>query len=350
MQGKVDDHCNNDHWVIRPGNQDPEGVKVLDSVWAMRRKRRIKTKEIYKWKARLNIHGGQQEYGVNYWETFAPVVTWISICLVLILSIVLCWHTRQIDLILAYPQVPIKTPLFMEIPKGINMEGAEQGTSDCVLELKMNLYGQKQAGRVWYKHLTGGLEKLGFTPSVIDECVFYRKGTVFLVYVDDGIIPGPSKEAIDQVIKDLQTLFKVSDEGDLTDYLGVNIEQQDHGSIKLTQPHLIDQIIEDVNFQKDTKFKSIPAAFTKILNKDKGGEPHHATWHFCSIIGKLKFLGKVDARRIGILHSPVHAVLREPNHYAYGCCPPHCAFSDGDGQQRHNSQAKEGIFRMFCRR
>jgi hypothetical protein len=185
MQGEVDDHCNNDHWVIRQQNQVPEGVKVLDSVWAMRQKRRIKTKEIYKWKAQLNIHGGQQEYGVSYWETFAPFVTWISICLVLILSIILCWHTRQIDFILAYPQAPIETPLFMEIPKGINMEGAEQGTSDCVLELKMNLYGQKQAGRVWYKHLAGGLEKLGFTPSVIDEWVFYRKGTVFLVYVDD---------------------------------------------------------------------------------------------------------------------------------------------------------------------
>jgi hypothetical protein len=231
----------------------------------MRQKRRIKTKEIYKWKARLNIHGGQQEYGVNYCETFAPVVTWISICL--ILSIILCWDTRKIDFILAYPQAPIETPLFMEIPKGINMEGAEQGTSDCVLELKMNLYGQKQAGRVWYKHLTGGLEKLGFTPSVIDECVSYRKGRVFLVYVDDGIIAGPSKEAIDQVIRDVQTLFKVRNEGDLTDYLRVNIERQDNGSIKLTQPHLIDQIIEDVNFQKDTKFKSIQAASTKILNK-----------------------------------------------------------------------------------
>jgi hypothetical protein len=89
--------------------------------------------------------------------------------------------------------------------------------------------------------------------------------------IDDGIIAGPSKEAIDQVIMDLQTLFKVSDKGDLTDYLRVDIKRQDNRSIKLTQPHLIDQIIEDVNFQKDTKFKSIPAASTKILNKDKGG-------------------------------------------------------------------------------
>jgi hypothetical protein len=59
---------------------------------------------------------------------------------------------------------------------------------------------------------------------------------VFLVYVDDGIIAGPSKKEINKIIQDLQTLFKVSDEGDLTDYLGVNIEIRDNGSIKLTQP------------------------------------------------------------------------------------------------------------------
>jgi hypothetical protein len=173
MQGEVDDHCDNEHWVMRKRSQVPEGVKVLDSVWAMRRKRRIKTKEIYKWKARLNIHGGHQEYGINYWETFAPVVTWISIRLVLILSILLSWHTRQIDFILTYPQAPIEVPLYMEIPKGVNLPGMPMDTRDYVLELKMNLYGQKQAGRVWYKHLTSGLKQLGFVSSVIDECVFY---------------------------------------------------------------------------------------------------------------------------------------------------------------------------------
>ena len=173
MQGEVNDHCNNKHWVLCRRSQVPEGVKDLDSVWAMRQKRRIKTKEVYKWKARLKIHGGQQEYGINYWETFAPVVTWISIRLVLILSILFSWHTRQIDFILAYPQAPIETPLFMEVPKGVSISGLPLDSKAYVLELKMNLYGQKQAGRVWYQHLTSGLTKLGFTPSAIDECVFY---------------------------------------------------------------------------------------------------------------------------------------------------------------------------------
>jgi hypothetical protein len=122
---------------------------------------------------------------------------------------------------------------------------------------------------------------------------------LFLLYVDDGIIAGPDPQAIEQIIIDLKTKFKDSDEGDLTDYLGVNIEKQEDGTIKLSQPHLIDKIIEDANFQSDTKFKSIPAASTKILDKDKGGDPHNATWHYQGIIGKLNFLEKSTRGELG---------------------------------------------------
>jgi hypothetical protein len=98
--------------------------------------------------------------------------------------------------------------------------------------------------------------------------------------VDDGIIAGPNKEDIDQIIIDLQTMFNVSNKGDLADYLGVNIETREDGTIKLSQPHLIRHIIEDANFQSDMKYKATPAASTKILHKDPGGRPHHATWQY----------------------------------------------------------------------
>jgi hypothetical protein len=70
--------------------------------------------------------------------------------------------------------------------------------------------------------------------------------------VDDGIIAGPDPQAIERIIVDLKTKFKVSDEGDLTDYLGDNIEKQEDSTIKLLRPCLIDQIMEDANFQSGT--------------------------------------------------------------------------------------------------
>jgi hypothetical protein len=106
-------------------------------------------------------------------------------------------------------------------------------------------------------------------------------------------------DKIEQIIKDLQTMFDVSDEGDLTDYLGVNIDIREDGTIKLSQPHLIDQIIEDANFQNDTKYKVTPAASTKILNKDEGGDLDNANWHYQGVIGKLNFLKKSTRGELG---------------------------------------------------
>jgi hypothetical protein len=60
------------------------------------------------------------------------------------------WKTRQIDFVLAFPQAPVERDLYMEIPKGIRVEGTEKG-EEYVLQLVKNLYGQKQAGRVWYQ-------------------------------------------------------------------------------------------------------------------------------------------------------------------------------------------------------
>jgi hypothetical protein len=152
MQAEIGSHTDRKHWKLLQRSEVPEEHKVLDSIWSMKRKRRIKTQEVYKWKARLNVHGGQQTYGVNFWETFAPVVTWAAIRLVLILSILQQWKTRQIDFVLAYPQADVETEMYMNVPKGFTMKNTGSKSSH-VLQLLKNLYGQKQAGRVWHQHI-----------------------------------------------------------------------------------------------------------------------------------------------------------------------------------------------------
>ena len=104
MQDEINAHTNNRHWEIIDRSQVPEGVQILPSVWAMKRKRRISTGEVYKWKARLNLHGGKQEHGINYWETYAATLAWPTIRFLLTQSLLMGWHTRQIDFTLAYPQ------------------------------------------------------------------------------------------------------------------------------------------------------------------------------------------------------------------------------------------------------
>jgi Reverse transcriptase (RNA-dependent DNA polymerase) len=105
------------HWNVIPKSEVPSGTKVLDAVWSMNRKRRLATNKIYKYKARLDVHGGQQELGINYWETYSPVVTWASIRHLLILTLMYGWNTRQIDFVLAYPQAEGECNIYMRIPR-----------------------------------------------------------------------------------------------------------------------------------------------------------------------------------------------------------------------------------------
>jgi hypothetical protein len=84
---EVKSHVDNKHSVLMRRDELPEGTRVLAAVWSMKRKRRILSRLVYKWKARLNCHGGQQEHGINFWETYSPVVNWYSIRLFLIISI-----------------------------------------------------------------------------------------------------------------------------------------------------------------------------------------------------------------------------------------------------------------------
>ena len=103
MKIEFDAHSHRKHWEVIYIDDVPEGEKVFGSVWAMCRKRNILTNEVYKHKARLNIHGGQQELAINFFDTYSLVANWFAIRILLIHAVVFKWYTRQIDFVLAYP-------------------------------------------------------------------------------------------------------------------------------------------------------------------------------------------------------------------------------------------------------
>jgi hypothetical protein len=258
----------------------------------MKRKRRIDTREVYTWKARLNIHGGKQEYGVHYWETYALVVQWTSIRMCLILS------ALQNCLVLAYPQADVETEQYMEMPKGFNVGGHSR--SSHVLKLLKNIYGGKAASRIWVEHLKKGLLEIGFVQSVADPCVFYHGKLIFLHFVDDCICLSPEAADVDKFLADLRrTGFNVTDEGQISDYLGVKVEMLPDGRIKLS-PHLIDQILEDLGLNlQNTVEKPSPALSSKIIGRDLEGKPFNKRWEYRSVIGKLNFLEKSTILELG---------------------------------------------------
>ena len=293
MRKEIADQEKNNNWRVVNKKQVPHGTKILDMVWAMRRKRRIDTREVYKWKARLNVHGGQQEHGVNYWETYAPVVGWATIRFFFVLSLLRGWKMRQLDFVLAFPQAPSEVKLYMKLPYGYPRKPGISPKTHA-LELIQNVYGTKQAPRVWNEYLDEGLRELGFMPSKIDPCVYYRKNLIFVVYVDDCVLMGPSNEVINKAIQDLcdsKHKFKVEDLGEVKEFLGVKVEKRNDGTIKLSQPQLIASILKDLHLQENTKTRATPAVGA-ILHKDSDGDLFNNEFHYRSVIGKLNFLEK----------------------------------------------------------
>jgi hypothetical protein len=185
----------------------------------MKQKRDIKTRAVKKYKSRLNIDGSQMKKGIYYDETNVPVASWKSIQLLLIMTVLKGWYSKQIDYVLAFPQAPVEREIYMQIPKGFQVEG--KSSKDYILKSHKNVYGQCQSGSVWYKYLHHNLiNELKFKQSKEDKCVYFRGSTMYVLYTDDSLIAEPYKDEIDQVLKDLkQANLNVTDKGDIQVFL-----------------------------------------------------------------------------------------------------------------------------------
>jgi hypothetical protein len=158
---------------------------------------------------------------------------------------------------MVYLQAPTEMDIYMGLPQGVQTKHGN--SKDHVLKLEKNIYGQKQAGHIWNSFLVDKLTSIGFTTSLIDDCVFFCNDIIFMVYVDDGSFLGSNKLQLQEVIKEMQDLgLAIEDQGHPADCVGVNIKKLKNGSYEFTQQALIDFIIDDVRL-KDAKVKPVPA-------------------------------------------------------------------------------------------
>jgi hypothetical protein len=196
----------------------------------------------------------------------------------------------QVNFVMAYSQAPIKMDMYMELPTGIH---TKQGNSkDHVLKLLANIYGQKQAGHVWNSYLATKLHEINFKQSLINDCVFYQDGIIFIVYVNDGMFLGPSDQQLHDIINKLHNLeLSIEDQGHPADYVGGSIKKLKNGVIKLTQRALINSIISDVALN-DSKVKDVPAKVSKILHAHLNKPPFSLNFGKRSVIGKLNYLAQ----------------------------------------------------------
>ena len=185
----------------------------------------------------------------------------------------------------------------MKFPQGHDSKYLPEGVTkgSHILKLLHNIYGNKAAGCVWNKYLDKGLQEAGFEPSKVDPCLYYKEGVILLVYIDNCILMGTMDAVIEEAVHALRSSkqnFTIEDEGVVSDFLVVRIDCSNDSTIMLTQPQLIDSIIQDLNMKDNTKPRTVPACSSKLLHKDTDRESVEANFHYRSVIGKLNFLEK----------------------------------------------------------
>ena len=120
MLEKIVVHEKREHWTLMNRNDMPAEAKKIMEIWYFKRKR-YPDRSLNRRKARLCDHGGQQTWGQDYWDTYAPVVTWDSVQLLLIVAKIHKLDSKSIDFFLAFPQADIPIPVYMELPAGVTL-------------------------------------------------------------------------------------------------------------------------------------------------------------------------------------------------------------------------------------
>ena len=154
-------------------------MNVLQSTWAFKCKR-YPDGRIKKFKARFCTRGDQQIEGIDFFETYAPVVQWTTVRLMLILEVLLGLKSKQGDVTTAFlhAQLGGGEKVYLEMPRGFKQEGK------C-LRLKRTLYGLRQSSRAFWQYLVEKMEACDMKQSKFDPWLFVSERVIAISWVDD---------------------------------------------------------------------------------------------------------------------------------------------------------------------
>jgi hypothetical protein len=273
----------NGTWTLVPPTSF---MNIMGSKWVYRIKRKADG-SVDRYKARLVAEGFHQQEGIDFWETYSPVIKPITIRTVLSLAISSEWAIKQVDISNAFLHGHLHETVYMSQPAGF--VHPQFPTSVCLL--KKALYGLKQALRAWFSRLSTRLLELGFTASKADPSlfIFVSAGTHLfaLVYVDDIIFTGSSLTAIDALLRSLALDFPIKDLGPLNFFLGVEVHRSSAG-LHLSQQRYIADLLTRTSMQFAKPISS-PMTATSPLSQFHGIPMTDPTL-YRSTVGALHYL------------------------------------------------------------
>ena len=236
MNTEFDALLRNNTWSLVP---PPPTANIVGCRWIYKVKKKADG-SIERFKARLVAKGFHQQEGIDFTETFSPVVKHATIRTVLSLTVSRQWCIQQIDIQNAFLHGTLEEEVYMAQPQGY----IHPQYPNHLCKLHKSIYGLKQAPRAWFSRLTDALQLLGFKASKADPSLFIWNNqdvqVLILIYVDDIIITSKSNTAIQHVLQQLQSDFAVKDLGNLSYFLGVEVLRSTAGMFLTQRKYIAD--------------------------------------------------------------------------------------------------------------
>ncbi|KAM0000492.1 putative RNA-directed DNA polymerase [Helianthus debilis subsp. tardiflorus] len=273
----------NGTWTLVP---QVSNVNVVDCKWVYKLKR-DQHGAIKRYKARLVAKGFNQQPGIDYHETFSPVVKATTIRVVLSLAVTCGWSLRQLDVQNAFLHGDLNETVYLRQPPGF----VDPARPNHLCLLHKSLYGLKQAPRAWFQRLSRALQHLGFHGSKTDPSLFIYSsaGTLLymLVYVDDIILTGNNPTAMDSVVKSLSSTFAIQDMGTLSYFLGIEVQSKGPDLI-LSQRKYILEILNKAGLSQSKPVSSPCSPSVHLVLGDSPSFDNPVRYR--QIVGALQYL------------------------------------------------------------
>lgn len=247
--------------------------KPLHSKWL------FKVKSDGRYKARLVVKGCEQRKGIDYLDTYSPVIGMTALRSLFAVTAMMNYKIAVFDIKTAFLYGELKDNIYIYPPEGFNCKNK-------IFKLKKALYGLKQAPLVWNATFTEFIKMRGFQPFKTEQCLFKKTESELIlgIYVDDGIIVGNDIKEIDQLIKELEREFKIKVSHKINNFVGFEIIRKQN-ALKLTQKEYTKKLLEhhQMDNAKSTKIpiQQVDQTKTELINNN---------YPYREIVGSLLYL------------------------------------------------------------
>lgn len=285
----------------------PKDRTIVNCGWVYKTKYDVHG-NVDRYKARLVAKGYSQKFGIDFNETFSPVVKFDSIRSILAISAAKQLQLRQFDVQTAFLYGDLDEEIYMRQPEGFN-DGTEK-----VCKLHRSLYGLKQSPRSWNKKFKAFLLNFNLLETKADSCVFVNLENnnvlIVAIFVDDGLVAATSSQDINTLIKYLRQHFNIT-EGELNQFLGTEIEQKSDGSIIMHQGMYCKRILERFNMT-DANPVQIPADPQHSLDDKKQITNLTSKVPYREAVGSLLYLSQITRPDITFSVNLVSRYIEDP--------------------------------------